>query len=121
MSTIIGLVLCGGNSSRMGKDKGLLKKNWKTWSQRAEDLLLQLEIPVYISINREQLPEYKQFHAVESLMIDEVEVKGPLAGILTAHKRFSYADVLVLASDMIFMRPSIPEHLVSMSCLNRRW
>ena len=118
MENLIGLVLCGGKSSRMGKDKGLLTKGWQTWSQRAEDLLLQLGIPVYVSIRKTQLPEYKKFHVVESLIVDCVEAQGPLAGILSAHQQFPDCDMMVLANDMVYIQLPNMEHLLAMSCLN---
>ncbi len=34
---IVGVVICGGQSSRMGSDKGLLKLEAKTWAQTAID------------------------------------------------------------------------------------
>ena len=34
---MLGIVLCGGNSSRMGSDKGLLNLQAKTWAQTSID------------------------------------------------------------------------------------
>ncbi len=47
---MIGLILCGGQSSRMGSDKGLLKLEAKTWAQTAIDKMEILHIPVKISV-----------------------------------------------------------------------
>ena len=53
-NNLIGVVLCGGKSSRMGSDKGLLKLNDKTWAELAVKKMEQLRIPVYVSINETQ-------------------------------------------------------------------
>ena len=115
---ITGLVLCGGHSTRMGKDKGLLKKGLLTWSQRAEEVLLELNVPVYISVRKSGLASYKRYHRAESLIVDSSHAEGPLAGILSFHQQFPDSDVLVLACDMIFMQSPALDHLVGISSLN---
>jgi hypothetical protein len=47
---MIGLILCGGQSSRMGMDKGLLQFNGISWAQSAANKMAELNIPVYLSI-----------------------------------------------------------------------
>lgn len=115
---IFGLVLCGGKSTRMGKDKGMMKNGSKTWSQRAEAVMLDISIPVFISVNSDQVAKYKRFHKEESLIVDSNSAGGPLSGILSCHEKFPDADILVLASDMIFMKSPALDHLVGMSSLH---
>ena len=55
---MLGIILCGGQSSRMGSDKGLLKLEAKTWAQTAIDKMTVLNIPVKISVNNQQYSEY---------------------------------------------------------------
>jgi len=47
---MLGIILCGGESSRMGTDKGLLIKDQKTWTRATFEKLELLSIPVKISI-----------------------------------------------------------------------
>ncbi len=102
-----GVVLCGGQSLRMGKDKGLLigsKKN--TWAQQAFILLSKLNIEVAFSVNEHQLPFYKQMLTSHKLITDNaaLNIMGPLSGILSAHLEYPKEDILVLACDMIEMK-----------------
>ena len=56
---MLGIILCGGQSSRMGSDKGLLKLEANTWAQTAIDKMSALNIPIKISVNSQQYPDYK--------------------------------------------------------------
>ena len=51
---MLGVVLCGGQSSRMGTDKGLIKLNANTWAQAAVDKMLLLKLKVVLSVNATQ-------------------------------------------------------------------
>ena len=77
-----GIILCGGQSSRMGSDKGLLKLEANTWAQTAVDKLSILGIPVKLSVNRQQLNDYAKVFAADDLFVDaaSLELHGPLLG-----------------------------------------
>lgn len=98
-----GVVLCGGESNRMGSDKGLLPIGIYTWGQHAFHKLRALNIPVLISINKKQLPAYCQFFSPELLVTDQVSAKGPLTGLLSVHINYPDEDLLLLACDMTEM------------------
>ena len=111
---MLGVVLSGGQSSRMGTDKGLLKLEAKTWAQTALDKLAALQLPVVISVNATQYETYPAVFPVEELVKDDdkLDIHGPLAGVLSVHERFPQEDLLVLACDMPLMDPVIIEQLV---------
>jgi molybdopterin-guanine dinucleotide biosynthesis protein A len=100
---IRGVVLSGGESKRMGSDKGLLTIGPCTWAQLAARKLERLYIPVLISINETQIATYHGLFPSELLVIDQVETKGPLTGLLSAHLKHPDDDLLLLACDMIDM------------------
>jgi molybdopterin-guanine dinucleotide biosynthesis protein A len=100
---IRGVVLCGGESKRMGHDKGLLPMVNKTWAQHAVDKLQSLNIPVLVSINKTQAPNYHCFFRPEQLVIDQVAAKGPLTGLLSTHLNYPDDNLLLLACDMTEM------------------
>jgi len=111
---MIGVVLCGGQSTRMGTDKGLLKSGVATWAQIAVDKLKTLEIPVKISINTKQSADYFNLFAINDLILDNesLKVKGPICGVLSAHLQYPSEDILVLACDMLLMETIILKDLI---------
>lgn len=101
-----GVVLCGGQSLRMGKDKGLLIGSKKiTWAQQAFSLLSKFDLEVAFSVNKNQYPSYKRVFFSHKLMRDNpaLNITGPLLGIMSAHLEYPGEDLLVLACDMIEM------------------
>lgn len=108
---LTGLVLCGGYSSRMGSDKGLLLHTDEYWVQKAIDKLESLGLPVWVSVREEQKTIYGSIISSNKLLADAVSVQGPLAGLLTAHQCFPERDWLVLACDMIDMTQSVLKQL----------
>lgn len=100
---VTGLVLSGGKSTRMGSDKGLLLKDGNSWSRVVADQISALDIPFKISINTGQLTEYQTIFNNHELIEDQLDLPGPLRGILSAHIQYPEKNWLVLACDMIDM------------------
>lgn len=100
-----GLVLCGGESSRMGSDKGLLLHEEKCWALIAADKLATLQVPVKVSVNKNQLAAYKKIFSATELIVDDEQllIKGPLLGLLSCHLAFPNENLFVLACDMLNM------------------
>src|SRR5690606_11668681 len=110
---LIGLVLCGGKSSRMGTDKGMLVKGDCTWAEHMETKLKLLGLKTYVSINSLQFGKYGQFFPSKALIPDTVDVKGPLGGLLSAHQRFPRKDILVVPCDMVDLDASLLQRLLA--------
>lgn len=104
--------MCGGNSTRMGEDKGLIKNGVITWAELAFQKLDQLEIPVCVSINAQQEDAYKEIFSLEYLVVDNGNpLKGPAKGIMSVHELFPDKDLLVLACDLPYLQESTIQHL----------
>ncbi|MCX2483995.1 molybdenum cofactor guanylyltransferase [Pedobacter sp. MR2016-24] len=99
---MLGIILCGGQSLRMGSDKGLLTYQDKTWAQLAGDKLHKLVIPVKISVNAVQQVTYTKHFSTEQLLADDaaIDMKGPLLGTLSAHMSAPEEDLFLLACDL---------------------
>jgi len=102
-NSLIGVVMCGGESKRMGSDKGLLRQRGKSWASIAYEKLEHITPDVSLSINSNQLNSYRKIFPLKKLIADSVKCKGPLAGLLSAHKSKPESDILLLACDMVKM------------------
>jgi molybdopterin-guanine dinucleotide biosynthesis protein A len=110
-----GAILCGGQSSRMGKDKGLLKLEAKTWAQTAIDKMDVLSLPVVLSVNSAQYSEYAAIFPPGQLVKDNESLllKGPLCGVLSIHLQYPSEDLFVLACDMPLLDPGLLKELLT--------
>ncbi|MGG9961224.1 molybdenum cofactor guanylyltransferase [Ferruginibacter sp. SUN106] len=120
---MLGIVLCGGQSSRMGSDKGLLLHEAKTWAQTAVEKLSVLQIPMALSINEQQLHEYAKVFPPESLIVDDnaLDIKGPLLGLLSVHTKNPTKDIFLLACDLPLMDPNLLKELFSLHQQSKKY
>jgi len=112
---MLGVVLCGGQSTRMGADKGLLKLHASTWAQTAIDKLNSFQLPVILSVNKNQYEGYASVFSPQLLIIDSesLQMHGPLSGVLSVHLRYPQEDLLVLACDMPLMETELIKELLT--------
>jgi molybdopterin-guanine dinucleotide biosynthesis protein A len=90
----LGLVLCGGESRRMGVDKWDLRIYGKTWAEYSRDLLAPFCEKVYFSAGTELVIPNAEF------VIDALPGEGPLTGWVSFQKRFPGRSLLTLPVDM---------------------
>lgn len=113
---MIGLVLAGGKSSRMGQDKGLMHDECgNSWAKKAQQLLIESQLTCYISINTRQRKSYSELFPPIDLLedLENIYVEGPLKGLLSAHVRFPSENILVIASDLLHLQVMQISHLIS--------
>ena len=108
-----GIVLCGGQSTRMGSDKGLLRPEGITWAQAAINKLAELQLPISLSVNEQQYNNYAAAFGGIAIITDTVslQLKGPLLGVLSAHLQYPLQNLFVLACDMPLMETSVLKEL----------
>jgi molybdopterin-guanine dinucleotide biosynthesis protein A len=101
--------MCGGESSRMGRDKALLQSGTRTWAELALDKLSALDIPVVASINARQEAALSKILEQIPLIIDNpaIPAGGPLLGLLSAHTVNPTEDLFILACDLPLMEPAL--------------
>ncbi|MGE9314966.1 molybdenum cofactor guanylyltransferase [Niabella sp. CJ426] len=111
-----GIILCGGLSSRMGSDKGLLQTEAANWATDAARKLQDLGILVKASINTLQESSYARGLPGVELITDNttLPVKGPLLGLLSAHVANPTEDLFVLACDMPLMETFLLKELYTL-------
>ncbi|KQS31215.1 molybdenum cofactor guanylyltransferase [Dyadobacter sp. Leaf189] len=95
---LIGIVVCGGESSRMGKDKSMLIYHQKPQYEHVGDLLDNYCENVVISCNNRQLAQLKtQYDKLPDL--PEYANTGPIAALMTAYHTFPHKDFLFIGCD----------------------
>jgi molybdopterin-guanine dinucleotide biosynthesis protein A len=104
---IYGLVLVGGRSTRMGRDKATLQYSDKPQAVAAYELLTTFCAKVFLSCRQGQT-------ALNGLpaIHDVVENMGPMSGILSAFAAHPDKAWLVLACDLPFLTEATIRHLI---------
>jgi molybdenum cofactor guanylyltransferase len=105
--SLLGLVLAGGASRRMGRDKGALDYHGEPQAAYAWRLLEAVCGEAYVSTHasRASAPPYSAL----PLILDRDDYEGPAAGLLAAWDRLPNSAWLVLAVDM----PLVDRELLS--------
>lgn len=98
---IYGLILAGGASTRMRRDKAALQYLGKAQLERACELANRHVGKVFVSLRADQTADPTRAH--RPMIVDSVVGEGPIAGIrsaLAAHPEVAW---LVLACDLPFL------------------
>ncbi len=107
---IYALVLAGGRSTRMQKDKAALNYHGRTQLEWAVSLLKPYAERVFVSVRPDQTadPVRSRF----DLIVDAHENVGPIAGILAAQAKFPQVAWLVLACDLPYLDGKTLKYLI---------
>lgn len=107
---VSGLVLAGGRSQRMGRDKSLLQYHGKAQHEHLYELLRQQDIPSWISCRAEQV---EKMPAEAAVLPDSFVGLGPFGALLSAFRHDPNCAWLVIACDLPFVDAAAIEHLVT--------
>lgn len=103
---LYGLVLAGGRSRRMGRDKSTLAYHGRPQVEVAFDLLSSICSRVFISNRADQ--ELAPGHEGKPQLHDRYDNLGPIGGLLTAFDAHPDCAWLVVACDLPFLdRPTL--------------
>ncbi|NOX26313.1 MAG: molybdenum cofactor guanylyltransferase [Deltaproteobacteria bacterium] len=91
---LIGCVLIGGESIRMGQPKHLLQYGGQSWLARINSCL-QRSCDEVVVVGKGELPDGNW-----PLLADACGCCGPMAGVLAALRRYPQAALIVCACDM---------------------
>jgi len=104
---LTGIILAGGKSSRMGREKGLVDFLGKPLIQYGIDLLSRYTERILISSSN---PDYLSFGF--EMVPDPVAGQGPAAGIAAALKSSRSVWNIVIACDLPFLQPELIDCLL---------
>jgi molybdenum cofactor guanylyltransferase len=111
-SPVGGIVLCGGESRRMGRSKALLPFGPETMVERTVRIVQQVVSPVIVvGAQGQSLPK---FASNVRVLHDEIDAIGPLGGLCTglAALRTECELAFVTACDTPFLDPQVIRYLV---------
>lgn len=106
-SELTGIILAGGKSSRMGREKGLVDFRGKPLIQYGIDLLSRYTERILISSSN---PDYLCFGY--EMVPDPVAGRGPAAGIAAALNSSRSIWNIVIACDLPFLQPELIDCLL---------
>jgi molybdopterin-guanine dinucleotide biosynthesis protein MobB len=106
---VLGCVLIGGKSRRMGAPKHLIQQDGRTWLERTTALLREVTDVVVVA-GAGPIPD-----ALSGLtrLHDAPDAEGPMAGLLSAMRWAPYATWLVTACDLPDLTPDALRWLLS--------
>jgi len=108
---VYGLILAGGTSTRMKRDKAALMYRGRSQLDRAFDLARRHVDQVFVSVRASQAADPARAH--RPLIIDSVAGEGPIVGIRSALAVRADVAWLVLACDLPFLSDAALAHLLA--------
>jgi molybdenum cofactor guanylyltransferase len=106
---LYGLVLAGGRSTRMQRDKATLSYQGRTQLDRAMDLVKSGVEQAFVSVRADQRADPDRARYAQ--VVDAYEGLGPIAGIAAAQALKPGAAWLVLACDLPYLDSRTVAHL----------
>src|SRR5262249_14479334 len=98
---IYALVLAGGRSTRMQRDKAALKYHGRTQLEWAVSLLQPYVQRVFVSVRADQTTD--PLRARFDQIVDKHHDLGPITGIVAAQEKYPNVAWLVVACDLPFL------------------
>ena len=106
---IVGCILAGGKSSRMGKDKSLLLVDGVSLIERAA--IVMREVFESVVVVSDRIDQYRFLGL--SVLQDIKKNCGPLGGIHAAFVQTEAESLFVIACDMPFVSPDLIRYIVN--------
>lgn len=105
---VTGIILAGGASRRMGRDKGLTEFRGKQLVKYALEVLTPLCGEILISSNN--ISEYQKFGY--QIVVDEYKKIGPMGGIYSSLRKSTTKQNLVISCDTPFLTTELLEFVL---------
>ncbi|MEM6642849.1 MAG: molybdenum cofactor guanylyltransferase [Bacteroidota bacterium] len=106
------LVLLGGKSTRMGREKHNLLVQGEPMYLRLYRLVTELSLPCYLSVSLEQVPQFEEKPKDFQLLVDQEKGIGPIGGILSAINEDDQSSWLVVACDLVQAQSETLKYLI---------
>ncbi len=107
-----GIILCGGRSTRMGRQKAFLPYKGKSLIEHNLDMLSEIFSELVLVSNDPAEFEHLSANVLRDILPDRGPIVGILSGLLVSH----YEQSFVMACDM----PFLTEELIRTICRNAK-
>lgn len=119
MPSLIAVILCGGQSSRMGEPKALLSYHGMPQYQWLNQLCNSLSVSAFLSCKPHQLHWFSpNFKTIED--IEKYQEAGPMTGLLSAASQNPSIAILLLACDYPAIQTKDIENLILQFNINQK-
>ncbi|MBE8726649.1 molybdenum cofactor guanylyltransferase [Flavobacterium hungaricum] len=108
MKTLTVFILCGGKSSRMQSEKGLVLFQGKPFVEHIIQAILPISDQIKLITGSKEY-DYLAYEKIEDLILD----KGPLGGIYTALSHSETEFNLILSCDIPLISTELLQELIS--------
>jgi molybdopterin-guanine dinucleotide biosynthesis protein A len=108
---VYGLVLAGGSSTRMRRDKAALAYGGRSQLDRAFELASRHVPQVFVSVRAAQVADPTR--AQHPMIVDSIEGEGPMVGIRSALAAYPNVAWMVLACDLPFLTDTALSQLLN--------
>lgn len=92
---IVAVILCGGQSSRMGRDKAMIDYHGIPQWMHVRKMVETITSKSFYSINKNQFHHFQD----KPHFIDQYNLHGPINGLMTAFGNIKNAHILLLGID----------------------
>jgi molybdopterin-guanine dinucleotide biosynthesis protein A len=114
MEGVTVIIVCGGRSGRMGRDKKFISLNRSTFLGHAIDIAREMSRDVILVVGSKEEKEATEAVTDLPIHVDEIQGVGPLMGILTGLKHIHTEYGVILPVDTPFLKPALMKYLISL-------
>jgi len=111
IAPVHGLVLAGGRSTRMHRDKAALAYHGRSQLEETHARLAECLPQVYVGVRADQTDD--PLRRGYAQIVDVQGLAGPLAGILAAQRHTPQVAWLIVACDLPFLNVAVLRHLLA--------
>ena len=111
IAPVHGLVLAGGRSTRMHRDKAALAYHGRSQLEETHARLAECLPQVYVGVRADQTDD--PLRRGYAQIVDVQGLAGPLAGIIAAQRHTPQVAWLIVACDLPFLNVAVLRHLLA--------
>lgn len=106
------IIVAGGRSERMGRDKKFLVINGRSMLEHVVQAVSELSDDIIVSVASESQAKKVKKLTNRKVVMDELKGLGPIAGLMAGLKSCKNEYALALPCDTPFIEPNVFKHMI---------